>query len=174
MTRIATLVLSSLLVFAASVQASEEKANVARIQTIQTDQWVTLPELAAACHEDHQEAAAKAAEISARLAPEVPNALTVRSAYYQTPIHTQPGQPPQNVTSSCVLEFRSKAPLSVRAFSAVRRTRIPANQWDTACAEAYAELASNPDVPVAIYWKSWSLIQGRICEVTALEVKAAE
>ena len=153
-----------------------------RITTIDTNDTMTDSEIQYACSQDLKAAAIKVSEIASRLSPENLGALSVSAYYGQDPINsptTQPGYPYPNPNdprmmyeSYCVLVFDSKNPsVQWNESSLIRFTHLSSANWNTACADTYQTASSNPNSPVTMDWRSWSLIQGRMCEVTTVEAR---
>ena len=148
-------------------------ANSVQFYTIRTSEPYTSNELALECGDDMAGAAAKLSEISARLSPGVPDALTVTSAHGRRSISSGSSRVPRtSYEYYCVLKFSTNDPsLSIDSYTATRFTHIGRGNWDTACQPAYENALANINSPVSMYWKFWTLIQGRSCDVDTVEIK---
>lgn len=146
--------------------------------TIDTNQYMSEPELAYECAKDYQGAATRLAEIAKRLSPNRPDVLSVSYFFEQTPIGASPSDPgvPSNPSvsyeSKCVLVFDSEdSAFLIEASMPAHFEHLKKSEWNTACAPAYTRAMSNVNSPVSLLSQSWSLFQGRMCSVTTVEVK---
>lgn len=144
-------------------------SNSIHFYTIKTNDVQSEYELASACTKSLNLAEPKLSEISLRLSGNV-NALTVAGFYGWTsntpnfPTHPEPDN-----EFYCVLKFTSLDPsIHFNALSTANFDHLLSSNWDTACSPAYDAALANPNSPITLYWKSWTLTQGRMCEVTTV------
>ena len=139
--------------------------------TIQTNQDMTEWELANQCSQDLDQAKQKLSLISKRLSAPGNDSLSVSANYGWTPADPFP-TPGGQYEFYCVLYFNSTDPsLTFEASLAASFTHLKKAEWEQACEPAYQAATANPNSPVTLESLSLTLIQGRMCDVTTMEVK---
>ena len=164
-----TLLTFVLALYTVSFSGSAFASNSVRFYTVRTNDMQSEYQLAKECSDDTDQAAKKLAEISTRLTGN-PNALTVSGIYGWDP-NNGPIFPLPSASTEfyCILKFTSSDPsVQFDALSTASFTHLSRSTWDTACSPAYDAASANVNSPVTIYWTGWTLIQGRMCEVTTV------
>ena len=69
------------------------------------------------------------------------------------------------------LQQATDSSLFFEKYAVTRITHINRSNWETACESAYQTALSNKNSPFSVHWLFWTLIQGRSCDVTTVEVK---
>jgi hypothetical protein len=162
----------ALIAFTSASATANETRSIQQLEfySFQTNSVQSEYELAAACNHDTINATKRLINVSAALA--VPaESLKVNGQYGWTQnSSTFPQKPEVTNLFYCVLTFTALRPeVSFREITPAVFTHLSRAEWDMACKPAYDAAVSNHLLAIALYSKSWTLSQGRMCWVSTVE-----
>jgi hypothetical protein len=159
------------ILFTQSSWAALASPQSLQFTTIETNATLTESELARACSKSEVDASEKLRTVSAILA-EPAGALRVSGGYgwtQNTPVF--PTQPQGNNIFYCILTLSSSDSLvTFKKSMPVSLSHLSRADWDTACKPAFDTASANPLSVVTLYSESWTAFQGRMCDVSTVEV----